>query len=137
MFSCLKKAPFLWEDPGACWWRGLDPQAGSDRHSPVFVLYMSAGSYDSQDGNAVGPWNFHHPHTHLVIGKLITVAQLLCEQSALSVLILSPHSSSVMHHILFFSAPLPTVTDETRLCHWLQTSLQPLQNWKHIADYYV
>lgn len=74
-------------------------------------FYLSAGSYDSQVGNAIGPWNFHHPNTRLVIGKLITVAQLLCEQSSLSVLIFSPHSSSVMHHILFFSAPLPTVTD--------------------------
>lgn len=77
----------------------------------LLYFYLSAGSYDSQVGNAISPWNFHNPNTHLVIGKLITVAQLLCEQSTLSVLIFSPHSSSVMHHISFFSAPLPTVTD--------------------------
>lgn len=81
-------------------------------HSPVLVLLLSAGTSDSQDGNGSGPWHFHHPNTHLVKGKLIPVAYLLCEQSVPSVLILSPHSPSVMHHILFFFC---TITHSNRL----------------------
>ena len=55
------------------------PLAVKDRQSPGFGLHFSGGPWDSQGGNGSSPWNFHHPNTQLVIGKLIPVAHLLCE----------------------------------------------------------